>query len=257
MNITKSDLGLSTSVFRKPTFTGLGLNWLSFCPDIFKINSIKTLLNRAYNVCSNYNALHLEFEFLKKFFIKNNYPLHVFYRILKYFLYNKRKDETQVASVPKLVKYITLPFYGEASFIFRKKLLSHLNSNFPAVNFRVIFKNDFTIGSFFRYKDRIPDLVCSNIVYKFVCPCCNARYVGCTSRHFRIRVFEHMGRSYRTGNFLNKMPFSAIRNHSREQDHPFSENDFSILGRFNNEQDTFLGEKMFINALNPELNSQT
>ena len=31
-----------TSVYRKPTFTGLGMSYFSYC-DIFKINAIKTL----------------------------------------------------------------------------------------------------------------------------------------------------------------------------------------------------------------------
>ena len=34
----------SSTVYRKPTYTGLGLNYLSFVPYIFKLNSIKTLL---------------------------------------------------------------------------------------------------------------------------------------------------------------------------------------------------------------------
>ena len=43
--ITRENGRLSTSVYRKPTFTGLGLNYLSFVPDIFKVISIKTLVN--------------------------------------------------------------------------------------------------------------------------------------------------------------------------------------------------------------------
>ncbi|XP_069970995.1 uncharacterized protein [Penaeus vannamei] len=42
-----------TSIYRKPTFTGLGLHFLSNIPYIYKINSIRTLITRAYNLCSN------------------------------------------------------------------------------------------------------------------------------------------------------------------------------------------------------------
>ncbi|XP_069974787.1 uncharacterized protein [Penaeus vannamei] len=38
--------------FMKPTFTGLGLHFLSYIPHIYKLNSLKTLINRAYNICS-------------------------------------------------------------------------------------------------------------------------------------------------------------------------------------------------------------
>ena len=99
--------------------------------------------------------------------------------------------------------------------------------------------------------------MCSNIVYKFSCPCCNARYVGCSSRHLKIRVFEYMGKSYRTRNYLNKLSFSAVRDHSHENDHPYSENDFEIVGRFGSEQDAFIGEKIIIQQINPELNNMS
>ena len=38
---------LSTSVYWKPTFSGLGLRYFSYTPFIYKINSIKTLISRA------------------------------------------------------------------------------------------------------------------------------------------------------------------------------------------------------------------
>ena len=48
----------TTLVYRKPTFTDLGLNFLSFTPVLFKTNCIKTLLNRAYETCSTYFSLN-------------------------------------------------------------------------------------------------------------------------------------------------------------------------------------------------------
>ena len=50
------------------------------------------------------------------------------------------------------------------------------------------------------------------------------------------------------------MKFSAIRDHSHETDHPFSEKDFTIIARFNNSEDATLGEKILIGKQNPELN---
>ena len=50
--ITKDGGSLNTDVYRKSTYTGLGLNFHSFVPMLFKTNSIKTLLHRAYNICS-------------------------------------------------------------------------------------------------------------------------------------------------------------------------------------------------------------
>ena len=54
------------SVYRKNNFSGLGLSFFSFCSFNFKVNSIKTLLARAYSICSTYQNFHEElFIFLK------------------------------------------------------------------------------------------------------------------------------------------------------------------------------------------------
>ena len=255
VKVQKSPNGFKTSVYRKPTYTGLGLSWFSFCPDIYKMNSIRTLLNRAYNICSDYFLLHSEFEFLKGYFVNNNYSLNIFFKVLKDFLYEKRKVNFSKMNVPKMVQYIKLPFYGKTSYDMRKKLSQQLRYNFPAIDFKFVFSNNFTIGSFFNTKDRIPEAVCSNVVYEFNCPSCPARYIGCTTRSFKIRTFEHIGKSFRTGMFLSKMPFSAVREHSFEHDHAFSVKDFKIIARFQNAEDTFIAEKILIQKLGPELNA--
>ena len=63
--VNRKDNKFVTSVYRKPTFTGLGMSYYSYCCDMFKINAIKTLLFRAYNISSNYSLMHKEFDFLK------------------------------------------------------------------------------------------------------------------------------------------------------------------------------------------------
>ncbi len=58
----------TSSVYRKETFTGLGLNYMSFVPSIYKINSIKTLIYWAYNICSSWVNFDLEINKLKEYF---------------------------------------------------------------------------------------------------------------------------------------------------------------------------------------------
>ena len=45
--VSKTNNGATTSVYRKPSFTGLGTNYLSLIPRLFKINAIKTLLYKC------------------------------------------------------------------------------------------------------------------------------------------------------------------------------------------------------------------
>ena len=55
------------------------------------------------------------------------------------------------------------------------------------------------ISNFFTFKDKIPSLLRSGIVYKFQCGSCNATYYGKTKRHFKVRMCEHLGISALTG----------------------------------------------------------
>ena len=68
VEISRLDGKFCTSVFLKKMFSGLGISFFSFCTFKFKLNSIKTLLYRSYEICSDYFALNNEFNFLKQFF---------------------------------------------------------------------------------------------------------------------------------------------------------------------------------------------
>ena len=72
--ITRSNGRFCTGIFRKNTFTGLGLNYFSHCSLGFKINACKTLLHRAYTLCSSWFQFHQEISFLKSYFENNCYP---------------------------------------------------------------------------------------------------------------------------------------------------------------------------------------
>ena len=250
----KYDNKIEADIYRKPTFTGQGLNWFSFCPTIYKINSIKTLLSRAYELTSSYFNFHTEIEFLRKYFLNNNFTNDIFDKTLRSFLNKKVQPGNIITNVPKLIHYIKIPFYGDSSFELRKSLLKHLRPLFPSIEFRIIFTNDFKINSFFNFKDRLPDGIRSNICYLFTCPQCSLRYIGCSTRAFNVRIFEHLGKSIRTNNLLVKPPFSAIRDHCHNQDHSLNRNNFKIIANLRTQSDTFLAESILIRKMNPELN---
>ena len=77
-----------TSVYRKETFTGLGLNFFSHCPLNFKLNSCKTLLHRTFQLCSTWPKFHEEIMSLSKYFKNNRYPSYVFPNFVKKYLNN-------------------------------------------------------------------------------------------------------------------------------------------------------------------------
>ena len=71
VNIMFSDGILSTSVYRKPTFTGMFTNFDSFTPISYKKGLISTLLFRYFNISSSYAIFHAEVEKFKKIMILN------------------------------------------------------------------------------------------------------------------------------------------------------------------------------------------
>ena len=246
-----------TGIFRKKTFTGLGLNYFSHCPRLFKLNSCKTLLFRAYSLCSSWIKFDEEIGFLDKYFSKNCYPSFIFNRIVKQFLDDIFRPKTIVPTVPKKIMYVSLP-YVYSCMSLKRELVSALGELYPYVDFRFIFKNPYTIGSFFKFKDNLPTLMRSSLVYAFSCPKCNfGTYVGLTKRLLKVRIDAHRGVSHRTGSTLSTKELSAIRTHSISCHHDIQYKDFKILSQTSNHHSLPFSESLYIKRLSPSLNNQT
>ena len=69
---------INTTVFRKYTHDDLYLHWESFSPISWKRGTLKSLVSRAYMICSNQSLLENELKHLKNAFNKKNgYPLQM------------------------------------------------------------------------------------------------------------------------------------------------------------------------------------
>ena len=244
------------SIFRKSTFTGLGSNFYSFCFYNFKVNSILTLLHRAFTITSDWQLFHKEIEFLHTFFKQNCYPSKVFYNKVKTFLNKTMSPGIKPCTVPKLDLFASVPFLVNNKE-FYSKLYEIVGSNFPAVKLRLIPINPLKIGSFFQYKDRLNYLMTSNVVYKYSCPKCDfGTYIGSTKRVLKVRVDSHKGVSHRTGNKLTNPEFSNIRDHTKKCKSQICTTDFSIVGQVSNNYDLPILESLMIKQLVPSLNAQ-
>ena len=118
VKITKENNKFTTSVFRKPTLTGLSCNFSSFTL-LYKINLIKTLLFRCFNICSNYVLINTKFNFIKDFLLKNGYKCNIIERYIKVFLNNRMHDKGLLKHPKKLKFYSKLSFYGNNFFRIR------------------------------------------------------------------------------------------------------------------------------------------
>ena len=74
INITRQNNQLKTSVYRKPTFSGVFTHYESYIDQSYKKSLIFTLLFRCYSLCSDYTLFHLEVEKLREILKKNSYP---------------------------------------------------------------------------------------------------------------------------------------------------------------------------------------
>ena len=114
------------------------------------------------------------------------------------------------------------------------------------------------LGSLFPYKDRLPTLMRSLVVYLFTCPKCKVgKYVGATKRVLKVRVDCHRGVSHRTGSQLQTKEFSNIRDHCKRCKTNFSYSDIEIVGQAANDYSLPILESLKIKQLVPSLNSQT
>ena len=163
--------------------------------------------------------------------------------------------KSEKSTVNRAVIYFPISFTGKNSFSLKNKLTRLLRDFYPQVVVRVIFKPNYTIGSLFRFKDVVPKELQASAIYKYSCNCCSAIYVGQTKRQLRVRCFEHLGRSIRTNRPLGNPPFSAIRQHAFDKDHPISLDSFSILSIRSSAMELATVESLYTIREKPSLSS--
>ena len=177
-----------TSLYRKPTFSGLYSNFESSMPISYKKGLIYTILHRAFVLCCDWNKFHSEVCFLKNILQKNLFPGHSMDRCIMIFLDRIFIVKDAVITVPKKEVRICLPFLGKQSFEIRKKHCKFVSLHFPQCKLQVIFNSNNRLRNFFSFKDKIPLSVRSHVPYRYTCDCCKTIDIGKARRHYGVRV---------------------------------------------------------------------
>jgi len=158
--------------------------------------------------------------------------------------------------------YFSFPYVHYLSDELETELLALIHKYFYHVKGSIIFKNSFTIGSFFKTKERMCDRHRSGIVYKYLCDDCNSSYVGSTAVQFLVRQCQHAGLSHRTFSSINSKMHSSIRNHCNNSDPcTFKTTNFSIIDQYSGPDDKYSSnlrtlESLYIRELKPDLNDR-
>ena len=114
--VRREGSSLSTAVYRKPTFTGLGMKFTSCLPLSYKVNLVKTLVNRAYQISSSYFNFHEEVCFLKRYFCNNGFPLNVVEKTMGNTITKLVSGSTSTKDRPAFQLRLVTEFWGRSSY---------------------------------------------------------------------------------------------------------------------------------------------
>ena len=250
---TREGNKFASSVYRKPTFTGVYTNFKSFLPLKYKVGLIHTLLYRIYNICSSFEHIVKEINNLKIIMRKNGYPVNIVDKcILKFFnkIYTK-KEVVQTVEKKKLI--LVLPFLGSFSLRTKHELLKLLKGSLPACSLQIVFKTQRRICNFFQFKDKIPTHLLSHKVYFFKCTGCNSCYYGLTERHSKIRWCDHIGLSWRTGSKIVGVR-TEVKDHTLKCNTEANIDNFKFIETENNSLKLKIIESLYIKRDRSNLN---
>ena len=248
-----------TSVYRKPTFSGVYTNYDSFIPTKYKSGLVYTLLYRSYRICTNWRQIDIEFKKIRSFMLKNGYPSELIDKTVSYFLNKLHNTSSSTSPAFDNVKsyQIFLPYLGTFTKRIERKIKQGLKEHLPRIKFRFVYRASTRIRNLFNFKDRIPSYIRSGVVYQFTCASCNAVYIGETNRHTKTRLCEHMGISALTGNSSKTKVDSHIRNHLLQCQSTITKDCFKIIGSDNtSEINLKIKESLFIHRDKPSINVQ-
>ena len=239
--VTPSEDGsLNSTVFRKPTHSDLYLQWDSHHTLPYKYSVIGTLLHRAKTICSNPQLLKQEEDHLYTALSRCKYPAWALNRI-KIKLRNptkKRNNNNQnkpgTSNIQK--PHIIVPYHRGFSESFKKVCSNH--------GVQVYFKGGTTIKNLMAPKDQYPMKKRSGVIYRYKCDRveCDDEYIGESSRTFGERFKEHL------------KPPSPIFDHYNTTGHQVSIENFSIVGREEQNLMRAIKEAIYIRVNNPSLN---
>ena len=132
----------------------------------YKINLVNCQIDRAYKISSTYYSFINEVEKLKKYFCQNNFPLFLIENLTRKKIDSLIVPKPLVSTANKNPIYASIPFISNAqNRTIKLEIQTLIKRFYPQINLHLSFKNDFSIGSLFSYKDRIPSSMRSNVVY--------------------------------------------------------------------------------------------
>ena len=134
IEIICEDKTFTTSVYRKPIFSGVYAHFSSFLSSTYKFGTVYTLAYRRLGICSSWTKLHNKLVCLKKVFLKNGYPEDFINTCFKEFMDNIHVVKKTTLTVEKKHLVVVVPYLGSISLQTRAKLKKSLKTFLILVN---------------------------------------------------------------------------------------------------------------------------
>jgi len=244
VSVIRTNDKLITNWFRKSTFSGRYINFHSNHPQIYKLNAISNLVDRAI-LLSDKRFHEANLNIVKNILINNGYPVKLINKQINDRC--KRITHDRSLNKDKTVKNnknhtLLVPFIGKISYDIKRIL-----NNLVDVRFTVPRRLDNIIK---KGKDRLTDSQLTEIVYKLNCKDCDKVYIGQTKRHLGTRVREHLN------NIKNTSNFSVVTNHRLSFNHDFEWNKPNVLHKERNRKKREIAKMFLIKKFDNNINLQ-
>ncbi|CAH8579144.1 unnamed protein product [Schistosoma curassoni] len=238
-----SDGTLQRHIHRKNTWSGVYLNFNSFCPMSYKKGIVRNLFDRARKICSK-ECLEEEITTITKCLRENAYPDKFIHK------YANTNPPIKHDTVEKKTCFLSLRFKGdEVAGIINHRINSALKMTYPAAKLTTLWK---TYCSLKQTKiDKSSPLSCSNCIYQFTCTC-RSTYIGRTERRVQFRISEHIPKNLTLRG--TKAFNSAIARHLLDTGHTVDiMRAFKIINRQRTTTTHRFAEAIAIKKLKPDL----
>ena len=159
VNVIRKQVKFITSVYRKPTFSGVHTHFDSFLTDTYKIGMIYTLVNRCFQIWFSWWMFHQQLILLREIFQKNGYPENFIDRCFKLFLNRINILKEKVSAVEKKPLRLAPPHLGTISLQTRTKLQKLIKWYLTAVNYRLFLKVKINSVIIFALKTLLPNFL--------------------------------------------------------------------------------------------------
>ena len=138
-------------------------------------------------------------------------------------------------------------------------LVHRLQENLPSFSFKLFLRKYgwcaySSLDELFRFKDPVPQILTSGVVYKSQCGLCNEFYYGECVRYFAVRSGDHIGISPLTNKRVRSRKDSATCHHLLNYNDSPIFADFNDLCNENKKYFLKLKESLLIMSKRPTMN---